>query len=152
MDPGMAMGDYKEVLEKLRNIKGVIGASPYCLFQSAAHGGNRRNTSGIIVRGIDSETIDSVSEISSYIRTGGSLDLSKDEYGVSGIVLGSYLALTLGYTDVGDSIYIYGPADINEMFEAGILPPIYKFRITGIFESGYFDYDNAVGLIDIAEA
>ncbi len=152
MEPGMAMGDYKEVLEKLRNIKGVEGASPYCLFQSAAHGGNRRNTSGIIVRGIDSETIDSVSEIRSYIRTGGSLDLSKNEHGVSGIVLGSYLALTLGYADVGDSIYIYGPANIDEMVEAGILPPIYKFRVTGIFESGYFDYDNAVALIDIAEA
>ncbi|MBT4482417.1 MAG: ABC transporter permease, partial [Candidatus Latescibacteria bacterium] len=31
-------------------------------------------------------------------------------------------------------------------------PPMHQFRIAGIFDSGYYDYDNAVGLIDLAEA
>ncbi len=146
------MNDYQEILDKLRNIKGIIGVSPFCRFQTAVHDRNRQHYATIIIRGIDSKTIDSVSEIRNYIHKDGSLDLSKDENGVPGVVLGTYLANSLGFSQIGDYIYIYGPKDINEMFETMTLPPIYKFRITGIFESGYFDYDNAVGLIDIAEA
>ncbi|HDY90226.1 MAG TPA: ABC transporter permease [bacterium] len=41
---------------------------------------------------------------------------------------------------------------MNAMFETMTLPPIYKFRVTGIFNSGYYDYDNTVLLMDIAEA
>lgn len=150
LEQGMA--DYDEVLDKLSNIKGVKGASPFCRFQTAVHDRDRSHYATVIVRGVDSKTVDSVSEIRNYIHEGGSLDLSKDEKGVPGIVLGTYLANSLGYSQIGDYIYIYGPEDIDEMFETMTLPPIYKFRITGIFESGYFDYDNAVGLIDIAEA
>jgi len=150
MDQGIA--DYKKVLNKLRNIKGVVGASPFCHFQTAIHDRNRSHYATIIARGIDDETVDSVSEIRNYIRKDGSLDLSKDEEGVPGIVLGVYLANSLGYSEMGDYVYLYGPTDINEMFETMTLPPIYKFRVSGIFESGYFDYDNAVGFIDIAEA
>ena len=146
------MTDYEEVLNKLGNMKGVKGVSPFCRFQTAAHDRNRSNYATVIVRGIDSETVDSVSEIRNYIREDGSLDLSKDEKGIPGIVLGTYLANSLGFSQIGDYLYIYGPKDIDEMFEAMTLPPVYKFRVSGVFESGYFDYDNAVGLIDIAEA
>jgi lipoprotein-releasing system permease protein len=83
--------------------------------------------------------------------SGGGIDLATDSSGVPGAVIGSYLAKTLGFTEVGENIYLYAP-DINSMFEDMSLPPIYKFRVAGIFESGYYDYDNSVIIIDIAEA
>ena len=149
-DPGMS--DYQEILNKLIKIKGVIGASPFCSYPTVAHDRDMSHAATVEVRGVDTETVDSVSLIKSYIRRYGSLDLGRDENGVPGVVLGSYLARSLGYSDMDDFIYLYGPGDMNEMFETMTLPPIYKFRVTGIFESGYFDYDSAVLLIDISEA
>jgi len=149
---GNGITDYPEVLEKLNAIEGVQGASPFCSYQTVVHDRDRTNYATIMVRGVDTETVDTVSEIRNYIRNDGNLDFGVDEEGVPGIVLGSYLSYSLGYSEIGDYVYIYGPSNIDEMFEMMVLPPIYKFRITGIFESGYYDYDNAVGLIDITEA
>jgi len=146
------MSDYREVFDKLLNIKGITGVSPFCSYSTVAHDRDMSHAATVEVRGVDNETVDSVSQIKSYIRGDGSLDFRRDEDGVPGAVLGSYLARTLGFSDMDDYIYLYGPGDMNKMFETMTLPPIYKFRVTGIFESGYFDYDSAVLLIDIAEA
>jgi lipoprotein-releasing system permease protein len=151
---GPGIDDYPAVIEKLKKIPGVIGASPFCEFQTAAYDKNRIHAS-VQVRGVDLDTVDSVSEIRKYIKLGGSFDLGVDEEDIPGVVLGSYLAHTLGNASVGDIVWIYGIrniSDLNEIIETQTPPPSKKFRITGIFESGYYDYDNMVMLIDISNA
>jgi len=146
------LSDYEDVLIKLKNLKGVKGASPYCTYTTVGFDRDISEPSNVMVRGVEIETVDSVSEIRSYVRYKGSLDFSKDEKDIPGAVLGSYLARSLGYSDIGDYVFIYGPGDYDTILETMTPPPLYKFRVTGIFESGYFDYDNSVLLIDITEA
>ncbi len=146
------MHDYEEVRKKLIAIPGVVGASPFCSYQTAGHDMTRKNTAPIMVRGVDTGSVESVSDIDDYILPGGSLDLGRDDEGVPGAVIGSYLSMSIGYAALGDYILAYGPSDIGEVLDTMVPPPLYKFRVTGIFESGYYDYDNMVMLIDIAEA
>ncbi len=148
---GPGLDRYEDMTERISRLPGVVGASPFCSFPTAAFNQDRVHAS-VEVRGIDRSTIGSVSEIGNYIRPGGSLDLSEDADGVPGVVLGSYLSYTLGYLSTGDYVYIYGIHNIDRILETMTPPPVYKFRVTGIFESGYFDYDSMVMLIDIPEA
>jgi len=148
---GRGMPDYQAVHEKLGEIEGVTGVSAFCSYESVAVAQKRSRPHYVQVRGIDEGSIDTVSEIRDMISMGG-LDLGMDDDGVPGVVLGRSVSLGLNNAMVGEYIYIYGPVDIETMLEDMTTPPVKKFRVTGIFDSGYYDYDNAVVLIDISVA
>ncbi|MFC1528628.1 FtsX-like permease family protein [Candidatus Latescibacterota bacterium] len=145
------MSDYDIVMGMLSKIKGVQGVSPFCEYQTIAHDRGRNNAATVIIRGVDVNTVGSVSDLKDYINA-GSLDLGPDENGIPGIVVGRFVAIALNSTQIGDRVYLWAPTDINEIIEDMTPPPVHQFRIAGIFDSGYYDYDNAVGLIDLAEA
>lgn len=149
MNQGMT--GWRDVLEKLNGIKGVVGISPYCSFQTAATDRGHRHTTALQVRGIDVNTVDSVSQIRNYIKN-GSLDVGKDDEGTPGIVLGRILASNLGWPDIGDEIFLFGSDDIQELLSSMNPPPLYKFRVAGEFSSGYYDYDAGVALVDLKQA
>ena len=145
------MPGYGKVEESLRNIDGVVGVSAFCSYETVATAQERSRPVAVMVRGIDETTVDSVSDVRSYIHL-GKLELEKDADGVPGIILGSYVSRWLNNAVVGDYVFIYGPVDMDTILRDMTPPPIYKFRVTGIFSSGYYDYDNAVVLIGISEA
>lgn len=152
--PDNSMSDYREVMEILGKIRGVRGVSPFCSYKTVAVDRKQRNIASIEVRGIDIESVGSVSEVKDYI-TEGSLNLEPDEEGIPGIVVGRYVSLALRAYELGDKIYLFGfmnESDLESIFKSLTPPPIYPFRITGIFDSGYYEYDNSMVLIDIAEA
>lgn len=145
------MPDYREVMALVRNLDGVEGVSPFCSYMTAASD-RMRNTTALQVRGVDLDTVESVSTISDFM-VDGVLRFDRDESGLPGIVLGDYLQGDLA-VDIGDSIIIYGvgTGDIESMLDNMALPPIYKFRVQGVFHSGYYDYDNSVAFINLGEA
>lgn len=153
LGPRGGMTEYRDVMDVLSGIRGVTGISPFCKYKTVARDRALKNIAAVEVRGVDLETIGTVSDIEDYI-TDGYLDFTADEENVPGIVIGRYLALTLGSYEVGDTIYLYGftEEDIESFFDSLTPPPIHPFRITGIFDSGYYEYDNMVALIDMAEA
>jgi lipoprotein-releasing system permease protein len=142
---------YEEVMARLRSIKGVRGVSPFASYETIATPGDKGKPVAVVVRGIDTRTVDTVSDIRKYVAI-GSLDLGPDDEGNPGAILGSYVAMALGNVTVGDYIYLYGEVDMEALLREMAPPPIKKFRVNGIFSSGYFDYDNSVALIDIAIA
>lgn len=148
------MTDYTEVMDMLGSLPGVEGVSPFCTYKTVGYDRGQKHFAAMNVRGIDVSTIDDVSEIRTYI-TDGSLSFDRDENNIPGIVLGRYLAMQLQSYEIGDRIYLFGPmeeGDFESMFSNLTPPPIFPFRITGIFDSGYFEYDNSVALIDMSEA
>jgi len=152
--PGGGMYDYGEVMDMLAGIQGVTGVSPFCTYKTAAYDRGRKNLATVQVRGIDDDSIDSVSDIRDFIRE-GSLDLSPDDEGVPGVVVGRYVSMALRSYEIGDRIYLFGfmeNDEIESMFSSMMPPPVHPFRITGIFDSGYYEYDNSVVLIDLEEA
>jgi lipoprotein-releasing system permease protein len=143
--------DYESVMARLMKIKGVRGVSPFVSYETIATPGGGGKPVAVYVRGMDTRTADSVSDIRTYIRA-GSIDFSPDSEGIPGIVLGDYVAMSLGHVTVGDTIYLYGEVDMEALLGEMTMPRVDPYRVTGIFSSGYYDYDNTVVLIDIHRA
>jgi lipoprotein-releasing system permease protein len=93
--------------------------------------------SGIIDSGVDCEQ-----------QPDGSM-LRKERNPTPPIVIGHELALTLGAT-VGDSILVTSPQ--GELTPLGLVPRYQRFRIVGIFASGFYQYDSSYAFMRLADA
>lgn len=90
------------------------------------------------VKGIDPKGEVQVSKLGEYIADGrGALDLDGEK-----VVIGRELAAQYGIY-LGDKITVYSPRNIEKKGEELYLPM--ELTVTGIFDSGMFEYD--VGLI-----
>ncbi len=65
------------------------------------------------------------------------------------IVLGKDMADELGAT-VGSVVLVTSPQ--GELTPFGIVPKYVRFKVVGIFQSGFYDYDTAWALTDLADA
>jgi lipoprotein-releasing system permease protein len=65
------------------------------------------------------------------------------------IVLGNELALTLG-AGVGDTVLVTSPQ--GELTPLGLVPRYERFRVAGIFNSGFYQYDSAYAFMRLADA
>jgi lipoprotein-releasing system permease protein len=66
-----------------------------------------------------------------------------------GIVLGIELARSLGVT-VGDQVTLVAPG--GQVTPAGIVPRLKQFTVVGTFDSGHYEYDSGLALIDVSDA
>jgi len=65
------------------------------------------------------------------------------------IVLGKDLAQTLGAT-VGSVVLVTSPQ--GELTPFGMVPRYMRFKVTGIFQSGFYDYDSTWALCSLADS
>ncbi len=88
------------------------------------------------LKGIDPEREVTVSQLTNYMKE-GSLDLKGDK-----VVIGRELASQYGIF-LGDKITVYSPRNLEKKGDEVYLPM--ELTVTGIFESGMYEYD--IGLI-----
>ena len=112
----------------------VKAASPYALSLVLVEFNRRVATP--YLKGIDPKREITVSKLGEYIKE-GSLDLNGDK-----AVIGRELAAEYGIY-LGDKINVYSPRNFEKRGEEVYLPV--ELTVTGIFESGMFEYD--AGLI-----
>jgi lipoprotein-releasing system permease protein len=141
--------NYKEIIQDIQDIPHIIGMSPFIDDKGMIK--NAEYSDGIIIRGTDQNTINTVSDLGKNIIY-GKLELGlvprDDGRPLPGIILGRYLADRL-YLDVGDIATIISPTGVRSMFQ---IPPVKQFIVTGYFESGMYEYDNAYAYISIKAA
>jgi len=65
------------------------------------------------------------------------------------IVIGNELAITLG-AGVGDTLLITSPQ--GELTPVGLIPRYQRFRVAGIFKSGFYQYDSSYAFMRLADA
>jgi lipoprotein-releasing system permease protein len=65
------------------------------------------------------------------------------------IVIGNELALTLG-AGVGDTLLVTSPQ--GELTPLGLVPRYQRFRVAGIFASGFYQYDSSYAFMRLADA
>jgi len=140
---------YKEAAEKIKDLDHIIGISPYILDEAMIRAD--RYSDGIIIRGVDPETVFDVSEIGNNMYYGefnvGEIE-NKEGISRPGIVLGRWLADRL-LLDIGDDVILVSLAGVHSMFRQ---PPVKQFVVSGLFESGMFEYDDAYAFISISSA
>lgn len=126
----------EEIIQKLKPVDDIVSVSPFILGQVMVSSGNKGQ--GVYLRGINSSSETSTTDIADYIKE-GSLKGLETAGELPGIVIGKELARRLDIF-IGDSVNILSPAgDIGPL---GMLPKIRKFRVAGIFEVGMFEYDS----------
>ena len=134
--------------DRVRQVRGVVGASPYILSHMMISSG--KYSSGGVLRGVDVATVGDVTRLPRDIRH-GSIDGLRREApaGMPGAILGKELAGNLGAT-VGDVVEILVPG--GNMTPLGTFPRVQRFRVVGIFESGMYEYDTTFVYVSLDTA
>jgi lipoprotein-releasing system permease protein len=148
--------DWQALMARLEKQPHVIGVAPVMYGQVMASRGAR--ASGAVVKGVVPEYENRVSELLKSIKIGSGIALEpcaetdescKTGRGVPPIVLGKDLAETIGAT-VGSTIMIISPQ--GELSPIGIMPKYQQFKVTGIFRSGFYNYDSAWAFVRLSDA
>ncbi len=129
------LGDWQPWLKTAEHIEGVAKAAPYLTTQVLANYG--RHSTGAILKGIDVWREDA---IASHVISGRFVSGSKKS--PYEVVIGKDLAHKL-HVSIDDSLRLISPA--GGISPAGMAPRMRAFRVVGIFDSGFYEYD--VGLI-----
>ncbi|MBF0595622.1 MAG: ABC transporter permease [Candidatus Omnitrophica bacterium] len=131
---------FEALRDKVAGIKGVAGASPYILGNVFLEKGNR--ASGLMLRGIDPKNEGGVTKIDKYLQNGFKVSSLQ----VDQVIIGKELARFYGFK-VGDEVALLSP--VSGVAGEGWR---YKFKIAAIFNSGMYDYDRNLILVDYQNA
>jgi lipoprotein-releasing system permease protein len=150
--------DYDAVLEQVRKVEGVTGASPYIDAEGMVRGGQGQIYS-VRVRGIDPATVGDVTDLRQDLIRGSVDALVADSDAATGgeakktdpgIVIGNQLAVTAG-VGVGDPLLLISPFG-GPQTPLGPAPRLKRFRVVGVFESSFFQYDEVYTYVSIPAA
>lgn len=142
------MDRYGEVLERLKDVKGIVSASPFIFSQVMLS--SDAGVSGVVLKGIDPDHVGEVTELKKNLKIGHIEDLKIDHEGETpGIILGVELAKHLSVS-INDPIQVISP--LGTMTPMGMMPKMKRFRVKGIFYSGMFEYDNTMAYISLKSA
>ncbi len=143
---GGTISQPKKIIADVQTVNGVEAASPYIYGQALISSG--RNSSGIVLRGIDPATAGKVIAIDREMKTGSLQDLKKDD-GLPAIILGIELSHQLR-VQVGDKIRLISPN--GPLSPMGVLPKVRTCKVSGIFETGMYEYDSTMGYVNLETA
>ena len=150
--------NYDGIIKKVRSVKGVIAAAPFIMNQVMLINGDR--VSGIVVRGIDPEKEETVSDLGKNMVSGTVSDLKtkssfsgeikgREKKNRAGIILGKELLRRLG-VGVGDIVSMVSP--VSRVTPVGLIPRMKLFKVVGVFESGMYEYDANLSFILLKSA
>ena len=144
---GGSIHNYELARDRILTVKDVTGATPYLYSQAliSSSGGG----SGAVLRGMDPTTAENVIGLASQMIQGSIHDLTPEVTPViPNIILGKKLAQELR-VGTGDKIRLISPS--GPLTPMGIIPKIKTCRVSGIFESGMFEYDSSLAYMSMAD-
>jgi len=127
--------DYDALAEKLSSIAGirsVIPAAYETVLMTYAS-----QARGVVTKGIELEKERQRDEALQRIIA-GKLDFSPDADGIDAVIVGKQLA---GEWKLAPGDYVTLTSPQGRLTPYGMLPRSRRFRVTGIFDSGFYDYD-----------
>jgi len=128
--------DFEALTARLGRLPHVVACAPALYGEVLAS--YRSRASGIILKGIDPEREVHVGDLLRKLREGTLEGLSQSFPDADPIILGKELAKSLG-AYVGDTILITSPQ--GYLTPQGLFPKYRHFRVVGVFDSGFYDFD-----------
>ncbi len=146
---GAPIRDYPDIVQKVKGIEGVVAATPFIFTQAMIT--SESNAHGIVLRGIDPATAGGVINIATTLKKGTleSLGEKEDSSDQPGVFIGKELAQNLGVM-LDDTVVVVSPTGV--LAPMGLGPPMKKFKIKGIFDSGMYEYDTSLAYISLKSA
>ena len=139
---GLRLDDWRNVLERIRKQPGVVAASPEVISQAGITAGQDYGE-GVNLLGFDPDTGKKAVTSLPQSITKGDLSFRTTKPGVDGgVLLGSRLASRLSVYP-GDVVTLVPvtQAKVNPALGVAV-PRFWKMEVTGIFNTGMFQYDN----------
>jgi lipoprotein-releasing system permease protein len=143
-----------DVVAELGEVEGVTGVAAFVetqgyLFRRIPGGG--ASQTGVAVLGMSQSGLNKTSSLADYMWA-GKLDLSIQDstgrFAQYGLVLGSFLADKMGAV-LGSTIRVgFPPSELG----TGRTPPMRRYIVTGIFNTGYAEFDTGVALVSLTAA
>jgi lipoprotein-releasing system permease protein len=133
--PGSVIRDYDALAAKLTKISGVRSVTP-AAYQTVllSFGGEAQ---GAVAKGIEPDRERRGDEALQKI-VAGSANFQPDANGIEALLVGKQLADDWRMAP-GDYVTLTSPQ--GRLTPFGLIPITRRFRVTGIFESGFYDYD-----------
>ena len=164
--------DWQPLLERLRRVPHVTAASPGIYGQVLVSRGPRAGFA--LIKGVVPAQERTVSNLLDTLTSGSAKDLEPEAANQNPVanssqdadsdpdsppaaintpypplVLGKDLAETIG-AQVGDSVLVTSPQ--GELTPLGLAPKYQRFRVAGIFHSGFYQYDAAMAFMRLSNA
>ena len=147
---GGIIDNYPALVDAIQHTEGVKSVTPYIYSQTMITTGN--NGTGIVLRGIDPASASSVLSLSSQLIQGNIAGLSRSEKepgSPPGIIIGKHLARELR-VGMGDRVRLLSPS--GPLTPMGVIPKIKTCEVTGIFDTGMYEYDSSLAYISLKTA
>jgi len=140
------ISNYEELAKKLAAIPGTKSVTP-AVYQTVllSFAGQAR---GVVTKGIDPERERASDEALQRI-VAGRLDFSPDADGIDALVVGKQLADEWKLSP-GDYVTLTSPQ--GRLTPFGLMPRTRRFRVAGVFDSGFYDYDENWCFVTLAAA
>jgi lipoprotein-releasing system permease protein len=129
------ISNYQALSEKLQQMAGVRSVTP-AIYETVllSFGGQAR---GVVTKGIELQR-EKKSDEALQKLTSGQLDFSTDADGIDGLIVGKQLSDEWNLRP-GDYVTLTSPQ--GRLTPFGLMPRTRRFRVAGVFESGFYDYD-----------
>jgi lipoprotein-releasing system permease protein len=134
-EPGYGIENWRDLVSRLRRLPGVTSAAP-TLYGQVMMVGTLQST-GAILKGVEPQSAALQTEMLAHLKEGSLKDLDRAG-AIPSVILGSKLAQSLG-TSMGKVIRVVSPQ--GEITPFGPRITEYRFKVAGIFESGFFELD-----------
>lgn len=133
--PGSAIRDYDALAAKLSKIPGVRSVTP-AAYQTVlmSFGGEAL---GVVAKGVEPDREKRGDEALQRVVEGNA-DFKQDAYGIDAVIVGKQLA---DDWRMGPGDYVTVTSPQGPLTPYGMIPRTRRFRVGGIFDSGFYDYD-----------
>jgi lipoprotein-releasing system permease protein len=144
--------DWPSILEKVKRQRGVVAAAPFVLVEGGMNAGHDYAGAAEVV-GIPPQArgVPDVTTIRQHAISGDFRFASSDGQR-RGIVLGKLLAARFNAWP-GDKVNLISIAGVKQNPVTGsFVPRVFQFEVTGIVETGMYEYDNSYVFIALDKA
>jgi lipoprotein-releasing system permease protein len=149
--------EYRDTMDRALAIdKDVLEVQPFIFAEMLVTRG-KGELSGVAIKGVDPDRVKRVLDIEKHMLPGGSVDSLREKPGpgeLPPILMGKELARKLK-AELGDDVTVVVPLsnlDLDTFRAKSAAPRTKKFRVTGIFYSGFDEYDRRLMYTSLEEA
>jgi lipoprotein-releasing system permease protein len=145
----LRINDWRAVLVKVRRQPGVVAAAPFVLAQALMRAGANYvepvAVAGIVPAGEPGPPVTSIRDHATL----GDFRFATADGRRRGAVLGKLLAARLNAYP-GTKVTLYAAAGTQpNVITGGYLPRIFQLEVTGVFDTGMYEYDNQYVFVDV---
>ncbi len=143
--PGGGVEDWRALMTRLRKVPHVTAVAP--ALYSAVFLAGPLQSKGAVLKGIDPDAELAISGALRHLKAGSLAGLRNPDENPPCIILGARLVEDTGMV-LHSIVTVVSPE--GELTPFGMRPAMRRFRVCGIFESGFFDIDDSWAYTSIA--